>query len=82
MAQVPGDAEKVFSVEETFPEKSRSDLREFISFGLWGNTASAMYLFKSSPSKSRIPSKLCQVHADLATLRTATWFTFLILYVK
>lgn len=67
MAQVPGDAEKVFSVEQTFPEKSHSDLREFISFGLRGNTAGPMYLFKSLPSKSRIPSRLCQVHADLAT---------------
>ena len=67
MVQVPGDAEKVFSVEQTFPEKSHSDLREFISFGLWGNTASPMYLFKSLPSKNRIPSRLCQVHADLAT---------------
>lgn len=67
MAQVPGDAEKVFSVEQTFPEKSHSDSREFISFGLWGNTAGPMYLFKSLPSKSRIPSRLCQVHADLAT---------------
>lgn len=32
-----------------------------------GNTAGPMYLFKSLPSESRIPSRLCQAHADLAT---------------
>lgn len=42
----------MFSAEQTFPENSHSDLREFISLGLWGTLqvtciCSSLYLARA-----------------------------------